>query len=288
LKILAAMLGVLAHVQAEVPNISNYDHVVLLALYPDAPAIPFSLGMQILGTNVSIVHQRYGLWVGCLVGASDLIGHEMGHRLGMFHANSLSCTAEDGTPGGTPVPISDKCTSKVYGDPFSIMGASAISAPMCRQRLSRQVSAFHKVQIGILPTTNVKSITQSGDYFVNFMNVASPNPTAPMVLRFVLPGGLLAYYVDVRKTTGAFDSYPTGSPAVNGVAIFRNNSSFQQGYIVPDDTNLINAGNPADTSFSQAMLPVGASFRDAVGKITIKTLSINGSGAWVRFTKWLQ
>gem|GEM_PF-5671731 len=48
----------------------------------------------------------------------DVIAHEVGHNLGLDHANSWRCRAD-----GRPTALRGRCRSHEYGDPFELMGS---------------------------------------------------------------------------------------------------------------------------------------------------------------------
>ena len=51
---------------------------------------------------------------------ANVAAHEMGHNMGLLHANSLVCS--DGE--GDPAQLTDDCGATEYGDPFSTMGGN--------------------------------------------------------------------------------------------------------------------------------------------------------------------
>ena len=57
------------------------------------------------------------IWVNGLPDA-EVLAHEMGHNLGLGHANTARCSDS----AGTPVPFSDTCVAYEYGDWADLMG----------------------------------------------------------------------------------------------------------------------------------------------------------------------
>ncbi|WP_407341722.1 hypothetical protein [Pengzhenrongella phosphoraccumulans] len=55
---------------------------------------------------------------------ADVVAHEIGHNLGLGHANQLTCTS-----GGAAVPLSDSCTVREYYDGADVMGYSTGQIP---------------------------------------------------------------------------------------------------------------------------------------------------------------
>ena len=70
-------------------------------------------------------------------------GHELGHNLGIHHADSWYCTGAS----GQRVPISDNCALTEYNDPYDVMGragsrhsngGTSSSSVCCRLPTSRR------------------------------------------------------------------------------------------------------------------------------------------------------
>ncbi|MGV8968091.1 MAG: reprolysin-like metallopeptidase, partial [Cellulomonas sp.] len=55
---------------------------------------------------------------------TDVVAHEIGHNLGLGHANQLTCTS-----GGAAVPLSSTCTMREYYDGADVMGYSTGQQP---------------------------------------------------------------------------------------------------------------------------------------------------------------
>ena len=94
----------------------------------------------------------------------SVVAHELGHNLGVHHASALRCIVN-----GQAVAFANAngaCSSSEYGDPYDIMGSSN----------TNQQNAFHKFQSGWLGSVSgprVQTITQSGDYTVNPLELSS-------------------------------------------------------------------------------------------------------------------
>src|SRR3989344_5180092 len=78
-----------------------------------------------------------------------LLAHELGHALGLMHANSWEC-------GGNSIPSADsECEHREYGNVFDAMGSGG---------LSLHYNAYYKELLGWLPPSSTLIISQSGTY----------------------------------------------------------------------------------------------------------------------------
>jgi hypothetical protein len=167
-----------------------------------------------------------------------VVGHELGHNLGAYHASALRCVAH-----GRPVALSDSCTHDEYGDPFDIMGAGA-----------RHTSNWNKAKLGWLPASNLATATASG----TFTLTAQEALTADVQL-LRIPWGKtgLFYYLELRQPFGSFfDNFGAADPAVNGISL-----RLAPDYRSADRSSLIDT-NPDTPGFEDAPLGTGRTFAD--------------------------
>ena len=227
------------------PN--DYDN--LLYVWPDVAACNWA-GLAYLPGEDAFINGSPTLRV---------ISHELSHNFGIHHASSLRCTSN-----GQRVFISSSCSASEYGDPFSVMGGSA----------SNHSHAWHKVQLGFLPSTAIQTVTTSGTYTLAPSEQDLPGQT--QLLR--IPHGKSSvgndyYYLDLRQPFGSyFDDFSPLDPAVTGVTV----------RIAPSIYALVQSklldGNPQTTSFGDAPIEVGQSATDPDTGVTIAPTAIDSSG----------
>lgn len=134
--------------------------------------------------------------------------HEFGHNLGIHHAGSWRCTADD----GSVTTISGSCTLREYGDPFSVMGQAS---------LERHVNAYQKARLGWLSGTQVATAPAGATTTFVLTPLEAPTDLATVrIPRAYTRKGTVAdyYYVEYREPSG-FDSNEAPKPAVAGVTI---------------------------------------------------------------------
>jgi hypothetical protein len=183
--------------------------------------------------------------------------HEMGHNLGLNHANAYSCTS-----GGAPVTISDSCVSMEYGDPFDVMGSGG----------AHHESGWHLQKLGVLQSSNVETISQSGTYTMRAALAQTSEPTTLRIPRTTSGGSVLDwYYLEVRKAGGVFENdYLSSEPALNGVMIRVNDDPS-----VMTQSKLVRSDPSGNWWRYQAPFPVGSTFDDGHVQVTVTSA---GSG----------
>jgi M6 family metalloprotease-like protein len=191
------------------------------------------------------------------------IAHEFGHNLGVHHANGLSCA-----DNGVRVTLSSTCTSVEYADSFDVMGTEL-------QSVVRHMNAWHKLQLGVLPSSNVQTVTSSGTY-----TVAPMEPTAATVQLLKVPRGSsgTSLWLDFRQRYGSFDNYSATSNVVTGVLV----------HLGPDTSQVVQSQlldmTPATSAWTDSALVAGMTFVDQQYGITLTTSSVSSAGATLRVT----
>ena len=166
----------------------------------------------------------------------QVVGHEMGHELGLLHSHSLDCNG---------LILGSNCTRIEYGDTFDIMG----------HNVAGHFNAFQKERLGWLnygSSLSIQFVQSSGTYTIAPYEDSSPGPKALKLLESVdaSTGFITYYYVEYRQDLG-FDSVLSPYPAATqGVLIHTGDPSS------PNNLYLLNM-NPKDTTFYTAALAVG-------------------------------
>jgi len=114
--------------------------------------------------------------------------HELGHNLGLYHANAKEC--------GAQTTNTSNCSMIEYGDLYSVMGGASETF---------HFNTFHKEQLGWL-NNKVVTLTDSGSVTLGPTEVSNSTPNALKVLKNTDSNGNNNwYYIDYRQAIG-FDS----------------------------------------------------------------------------------
>lgn len=197
-----------------------------------------------------------GSWIN---GAMTLrvVGHELGHNLGVHHASTLRCS-----DGGSPSVVTGSCSADEYGDPFTIMGSAS----------TRLHHNWHRAQLGWAVGT--QTVTTTGIYNLPPAELASG---APRLLRVPRNDGTYLN-LEFRQPSGNFDTFPATDAAVTGVSV----------RIAPDAGTIVQSrlvdATPGTSSFADAPFLAGSSFTDPLSRATVTVVSVSPAGASVSIT----
>ena len=153
--------------------------------------------------------------------------HEMGHNMGLLHANALAC--EDAS--GQPVSFGASCESVEYGDPFSTMGGNqGYGADGSWAFMSPLFSAEELNHLGWLDPTETRTVTGSGTYDLVPLYGAAPGVrllrfrrATPVIAddptTWPLRSGWLTIELRSGSPDGTWDTFPGGSSVSGGVVV---------------------------------------------------------------------
>jgi hypothetical protein len=190
----------------------------------------------------------------------DVVAHEMGHNLGLYHAHSLDCGAS---------PVAPPCTASEYGDTLDMMGGARghFSAAM-KERLG---------WLGAAGTPAIATASTSGVYAIEpFESPSAGGAKALRILKSVdaATGARTWYYVELRRPIG-FDSFLSGSTNVpNGVVVRTAAEASANAHYLLDMT-------PETASWYDPALVSARTFADPAAGLSLTTVSADDTGASV-------
>lgn len=242
--------------------IENYDRHVFL--FPQNSACGYS-GMGQVSANPSSawIHNSANVRV---------IGHELGHNLGAYHAHSVRCP-------GSPVPLSGlTCTNQDYGNSVDIMGYTGTVG---------HFNAFIKDRFGWLTSTDLVDASNGGTFTIAPYEFAVDQARALKVYRGIdaASGADQWFYLEYRQPIG-FDSMIIDRGAIVPSNIFGGLT-----FVLASPSNG-NSGYQLDMTPGSVFLDLGDAallpgkvFTDPVSGISFATISAGSSGLTVKITK---
>ena len=188
--------------------------------------------------------------------------HELGHNLGLHHANFFDC-------GQLAIAPYSSCSSLEYRDYYDDMGSTS-DFPF-------QFNGPHKFALGWLATSNTVTVTKAGTYTIAPLEKLA---NGPQILRIKKPDTYQIidgkryddyYYFSYRQPIG-FDADALLPPEMAAGASVH----IWSGYIA-DKTQFIDT-TPGDGIRPNSALRDGAQFADPINKIAIKQLKHDANG----------
>ncbi len=236
--------------------LSNYARLVYV--FPANACGWWGLGTVGGSPSEAWIHTKWGFTL-------PVVGHEMGHNLGLYHSHSLDC-------GGVAL-ASSGCTASEYGDYFDLMGNGG-NTP--------HYNAFQKERLGWLnagvspPLVTVTP--QAGTRTFTIAPAERARDATPRALKIARTDACSSaqewIYVESRQAVG-FDAF-VGSNAnvLSGVLVHKVSEGNADSSYLLDLT-------PATASWTDPALAAGQSFVDSTLGLTITPVSVTSSGATV-------
>jgi chitodextrinase len=186
-----------------------------------------------------------------------IFAHEIGHNLGVGHANMIDCHDND----GAQVAVSDRCGVLEYGDPFDVMGHNL---------LPHNVYFLDSFNLGLVAEAQIQTVTHAGTFTIE----PQVDPDAKVTMLRVpairdFDGGVASWYVlELRAPILPFEGEDAATSGVSIRSVVRGE--------VGGPTLLYDA-QPGETPFgvdpyADAPLPVGHSFDDGVVRIEAEAI----------------
>jgi hypothetical protein len=239
--------------------LSNYNRFVFA--FPSNTCTWWGLGTVGGNPSQAWIHSKWGF-------SLPVVGHEMGHNLGLYHSHSLDCGSASISASG--------CTASEYGDAFDMMGSNS-STP--------HYNAFQKERLGWLnagvspPLTTVAAIPGSTTYTI--APLENVRDGVSRALKIPRGSSCVAtnewFYVEARQAKG-FDAFLAGNANVQGGVLIHKVTEGN------GDSSYLLDMTAATAAWSDAALVAGQTFTDPVSGVSIVPLSVGSSGATVNVT----
>ncbi|MBW3085853.1 hypothetical protein KEM60_02064 [Austwickia sp. TVS 96-490-7B] len=234
------------------------DKHLVLSLPRNATSAGCGYGLASVGSGVNA-----GGYVYVADTAWPVLAHELGHNLGLGHAQRLSCSSSSDA-----ALASRSCSVVEYGDPWDVMAASAPNN-------AGSLSTPQAYRVGLLPASAVTQVT-SGTVSATLSPVSSY--AGMRAVRAVDPTTGEVYFVEYRTRTGRDNLlYANMTP---GVRVVRENSQ-ESGATPSMALDATPTGSSSDYNWG---LAAGNTFTSFGGAVTVTVSSISADAAVVSVT----
>lgn len=253
---LTQQIPVLANAAAKAAGVDLTPYKRLLYVYPRTKQCSWAA----LGTVGGFPSKA---WFDGYV-APNIMTHELGHNLGLFHSNFLKCpnSSTDGT-----------CSIVEYGDNSDVMGGAALSG---------HYNAYQKERLGwlnYLSSPTLQTVTKSGLYTIAPYEYSMGNKAIKILKQTLADGSKDYYYLEYKQGIGADTAMGncTNCDFTKGVLVHLGNDK-------NGNTSRLVDVTPLDNNANMVTIKPGATYKDpkaANGGVTITVNSINCNGAVV-------
>ncbi|OGE25454.1 hypothetical protein A3H85_03365 [Candidatus Daviesbacteria bacterium RIFCSPLOWO2_02_FULL_40_8] len=235
-------------------KVDDYDSLVFV-LTGSGDGCGFG-GMATLGGKPGLVDIK-------LYRAPQVYTHELGHNLGVDHANLLKCGLTSVDDYSRCLPINQRFFRGIeYGDRYDIMGYSSGF---------NQFNAPHKIAVNWISGGKVQEVTADGIYTIT-VPLETNIDNGIYVLKIPKANSNEHYYLSLRKKMGFDSDLPQG--VVDGVSVHIWDGIISHPTLFVDTTPGSSAILTED--FADAGLKDGNYFYDSVNKIQVKQLIHSG------------
>ena len=239
--------------------LSNYNRLVYA--FPSNTCSWWGLGTVGGNPSQAWIHAKWGFTL-------PVVGHEMGHNLGLYHSHSLDC--------GSATISASGCTASEYGDTFDMMGSNSTTP---------HYNAFQKERLGWLnagvspPLTTVAATPGTTTFTISPLE--NVRDGVSRALKIPRGSSCVAtnewFYVEARQAKG-FDAFLSSNANVQGGVLIHKVTEGSA------DSSYLLDMTAATAAWSDAALVAGQTFTDPVSGVSIVPLSVGSTGATVNVT----
>ncbi len=210
--------------------------------------------------------------------SEGVLAHEIGHNLGLHHANSYSCNDK-------MYDTLANCESLEYGSPFSVMGHDD------HDSLFREFSGAERVRLGWVNSSEIMQVSATGTYTIYPLTGEGQAKVLEIAKKDIVPDE--RYYVDFRVLNSPFDQldsvteYPTNTYGI-GIQSAMTQTFLQENpfYIYSGHSQLLDrtpnsVNNEIDDFKDARLVAANQQFVDNVNGITVRLESISNQKATV-------